>query len=104
VIITGTRDERLSLALKLGADLAINTKKENVIKRVLELTGGLGADVVLECAGTSSSLADAVEFTRKNGRIGLVGIYGEPVAINAFKIASGTSPWRGAERGRSGSQ
>ena len=87
VIITGTRDERLSLALKLGADLAINTKKENVIKRVLELTGGLGADVVLECAGTSSSLADAVEFTRKNGRIGLVGIYGEPVAINAFKIA-----------------
>jgi L-iditol 2-dehydrogenase len=87
VIITGTRDERLSLALELGADLAINTKKENVIKRVLELTGGLGADVVLECAGSSSSLADAVEFTRKNGRISLVGIYSEPVAINAFKIA-----------------
>jgi L-iditol 2-dehydrogenase len=87
VIITGTRDERLSLARELGADLAVNTTKENVIKRVLELTGGLGADVVLECAGSSSSLSDAVEFTRRNGRIGLVGIYSEPVAINAFKIA-----------------
>jgi 2-desacetyl-2-hydroxyethyl bacteriochlorophyllide A dehydrogenase len=87
VIITGTRDERLSLARELGADLAVNTTKENVIKRVLELTGGLGADVVLECAGSSGSLSDAVEFTRRNGRIGLVGIYSEPVAINAFKIA-----------------
>jgi L-iditol 2-dehydrogenase len=87
VIITGTRDERLSLARELGADLAVNTTKENVIKRVLELTGGLGADVVLECAGSSSSLSDAVEFTRRNGRIGLVGIYSEPVAVNAFKIA-----------------
>jgi L-iditol 2-dehydrogenase len=80
VIITGTRDERLSLARELGADLAVNTTKENVIKRVLELTGGLGADVVLECAGSSGSLSDAVEFTRRNGRIGLVGIYSEPVA------------------------
>ncbi len=87
VIITGTRDERLSLARELGADLAINTKKEDVIKRVVDLTGGMGADVVLECAGSSGSLADAVEFTRKNGRIGLIGIYSEPVAINAFKIA-----------------
>jgi len=87
VIITGTRDERLSLACKLGADLVINTKKEDVIKRVLEMTGGIGADVVLECAGTSGSLTDAIEFTRRNGRIGLVGIYSEPVAINAFKIA-----------------
>jgi threonine dehydrogenase-like Zn-dependent dehydrogenase len=87
VIITGTRDERLSLACELGADISINIHKENVVKRVLELTQGIGADVVLECAGTSTALADAIEFTRKNGRIGLVGIYSEPVAINAFKIA-----------------
>ncbi len=87
VIITGTREERLALARQLGADLSVNTKQGDVVKRVLELTNGVGADVVLECAGTSGSLADAIEFTRKNGRIGLVGIYSEPVAINAFKIA-----------------
>ena len=87
VIITGTREERLSLACRLGADLAINMRKEDVVKRIFELTRGIGADVVLECAGTSGSLTDAIEFTRKNGRIGLVGVYSEPVAINAFKIA-----------------
>ncbi|MFH1538464.1 MAG: zinc-binding dehydrogenase [bacterium] len=86
VIITGTREERLELARELGADTAINVRNENVIERVFELTGGVGADAVLECAGTSQSLADAVEYTRKNGRISLVGIYGEPVQINAFKI------------------
>ncbi len=87
VIVTGTREERLGLARQLGADLSINIKREDVVKRVLELTGGIGADVVLECAGTSGSLTDAVEFTRKNGRIGLIGIYGESVPINAFKLA-----------------
>jgi L-iditol 2-dehydrogenase len=87
VILTGTREERLALGLQLGGDVSVNMKKEDVIKRVVELTQGIGADVVLECAGTSGSLTDAVEFTRKNGRIGLLGIYSEPVPINAFKVA-----------------
>ncbi len=87
VILTGTREERLALGLQLGGDVSVNIKKEDVIKRVLELTQGIGADVVLECAGTSGSLTDAIEFTRKNGRISLLGIYSEPVPINAFKIA-----------------
>jgi threonine dehydrogenase-like Zn-dependent dehydrogenase len=87
VIITGTRDERLSLARELGADVAIHIKKEDVIKRIFELTRGIGADVVLECAGTSTALTDSIEFTRKNGRISLVGIYSDPVQINAFKVA-----------------
>jgi len=86
VIITGTREERLALAGQLGADIAINVRKENVIERVFELTSGVGADAVLECAGTSESLAYAIEYTRKNGRISMVGIYSEPVAINAFKV------------------
>jgi len=86
VIITGTREERLALARQLGADLSINTKKEDVIKRVFEITRGIGAGLVFECAGTSGSLTDAIEFTKKNGRVGLIGVYSEPVAINAFKI------------------
>jgi len=86
VIMTGTREERLNLAKELGADITINVRMEDPIQRILELTGGIGADVVLECAGTARSLADAIEYTRKNGRISLVGIYSEPVTINAFKV------------------
>ncbi len=86
VIIAGTREERLALAQELGADIAIHVAKEPLVERVCEYTNGLGADAVLECAGTSRSLRDAIECARKNGRISLVGIYSEPVAINAFKI------------------
>lgn len=85
-VVTGTRAERLDLARSLGADVTVNVNEEDAVRRVFELTGGVGADAVLECAGTSRSLADAVEMTRKNGRVSLVGIYSEPVALNAFKI------------------
>jgi len=97
VIIAGTREERLKLAQQLGADIAINVRTENVIERVFELTAGVGADAVLECAGTARSLSDAVEYTRKNGRISLVGIYGEPVTINAFKINQGNITLAGSK-------
>ncbi len=86
VIMTGTREERLNLAKELGADIAINVKTEDVIQRIFELTDGVGADVVVECAGTAKALADAIEYTRKNGRISMVGIYSEPVSINAFRV------------------
>ncbi len=85
-VMTGTRSERLELARSLGADVTINVKEEDVIRKIFDLTDGTGADAVLECAGTSQSLADAIEYTRKNGRVSLVGIYSEPVAVNAFKI------------------
>ncbi len=86
VIITGTREERLDLAKELGADSSVNIKTENVIGRIFEMTGGIGAGAVLECAGTAQSLSDAVEYTKKNGRISVLGIHSEPVALNAFKI------------------
>jgi L-iditol 2-dehydrogenase len=86
VIVTGTREERLVLAMQLGADAAINIKSEEVVKRIFEMTGGVGADAVLECSGAAQALADAVECSRKNGRVSVLGIYSEPVAINALKI------------------
>lgn len=86
IILTGTRKERLNMGIKLGADIGINIRQENVIERVMELTGGIGADAVLECAGTTQAIMDAVEYTKKNGRVGMVGIYKEPASLNVNKI------------------
>jgi threonine dehydrogenase-like Zn-dependent dehydrogenase len=72
---------------KTGDRVTVQQSHGGSGKQARSVIDGLGADVVLECAGSSSSLSDAVEFTRRNGRIGLVGIYSEPVAVNAFKIA-----------------
>src|SRR3989440_4565853 len=61
VILTGTRDERLSIGRRLGADDVINVRRENPVGRVRELTLGQGADSVLECAGGPTSMQEALE-------------------------------------------
>lgn len=105
IVLTGTRPERLELGRRLGADVTIDVTREDVIARVLELTGGEGADVVIECAGTSQSAATAIEYAKLSGRLAFIGIYtNEPtVPLNARKIALGNLTIAGtrAEGGRS---
>ncbi|GAB4460286.1 MAG: alcohol dehydrogenase catalytic domain-containing protein [Anaerolineae bacterium] len=86
IILAGTRAERLELGLKLGADIGINVREENVVERVMALTGGVGADAVLECAGTPQAAVDAVEAARKNGRVAMLGIFSDPAPLNVYKI------------------
>jgi L-iditol 2-dehydrogenase len=87
LIFTGTRSERLELGKKLGAaDIHINIREKNVVEEIMKLTGGVGADLTIECAGTAQAAKDAVEYTRKNGRVALVGIYQGDIAINLNKV------------------
>jgi L-iditol 2-dehydrogenase len=86
IILTGTRPGRLEVGRCLGADLTINVREENVVERVVALTGGVGADAVLECAGAAQAAVDAIECAKKNGRVALVGIYTEPAPLNVNKI------------------
>jgi len=82
VILTGTRDERLAVGSRLGADHVINVRKENLAERVRELTGGKGADSVLECAGGPTSMQEALENVKRGGRIGVVAWYTGPVTMD----------------------
>jgi L-iditol 2-dehydrogenase len=86
IILLGTRDERLGVGLKLGADIGINIRHENAVRKVFELTNGVGADVVIECAGTPQGAQDAIEMAKKNGRVALVANYQEPVPLNLHKV------------------
>jgi L-iditol 2-dehydrogenase len=82
VILTGTRDERLAVGARLGADHVINVRKEDLAARVRELTAGKGADSVLECAGGPTSMQEALENVKRGGRIGVVAWYGGPVTMD----------------------
>ncbi|MDD6324855.1 MAG: NAD(P)-dependent alcohol dehydrogenase [Lachnospiraceae bacterium] len=66
-------DKRLDKALELGADGVINGSKEDAVKKVLELTGGMGCDLVIETAGTEITTRQAVQMTKKGATIVLVG-------------------------------
>src|SRR5207244_4259412 len=66
VILTGTRDTRLAIGERLGADFTINVRKENLAERVREITDGRGADCVLECAGGPTSMQEALENVKRS--------------------------------------
>lgn len=95
VIVAEVSEKRLKLAKELGADVTIDVRKEDALKKVVELTGvgrsgsGKGggcADIVMECSGVAVALQQAVEMTRTGGRIVLVGLYEHEVPLDVNHI------------------
>lgn len=74
VILTGTREERLAPAERMGADHLVNVREiDDVVEHVTDLLGGTGADLVVELAGSESAGRQAVEMARRGGSIVLAG-------------------------------
>jgi NADPH:quinone reductase-like Zn-dependent oxidoreductase len=67
-VVTSRDDAKLERALALGADHAINSSTYDVSKRVLQLTGGRGVDVVIENVG-SAVWSSALKSLVRGGRI-----------------------------------
>jgi len=74
IIATEINDFRIQLAKKLGADLVLNPKEDNVVKIVKERTDNLGVDVVLEMSGNPKAILDAFRVLRSGGRYSILGI------------------------------
>ena len=73
VIVLDVDDTRLELARSLGATHAFNSRSADFIPQILEQTGGRGADIALECVGSTVPVKLAVESVRKGGAVTLVG-------------------------------
>jgi L-iditol 2-dehydrogenase len=82
VILTGTRDARLTIGKELGADRVINVAKEDAVEIVKQLTGGIGADYVVECAGTEATVNQAIHMTNRGGKICLAAFPHDPVTMD----------------------
>ena len=70
----------------------LDVGKDDVGETVMDLTGGVGADLVVECSGAPSAIAGTVDLIRKKGRICAVGLTGGrtvefPWEKAAFKVA-----------------
>lgn len=74
IIVTDMVDYRLEKAKALGADYVINAGRENVIDKVMEYTGGKGAQVVFETAGSKYTALQTSYCVARCGRIVMVGI------------------------------
>lgn len=86
IIIVDIIGNRLELASKLGARVTLNATACDVKTSVMELTEGLGADIVFEATGLSSSASLAVQLISRGGRILIVGTIPVETPINFLKI------------------
>jgi threonine dehydrogenase-like Zn-dependent dehydrogenase len=73
VLATDTVDARRAIAARCGIAATANPQEESVLDRVLDWTGGAGADVVVEAIGEPRLVAEAVELTRRAGEVVLLG-------------------------------
>ena len=89
VISVGRSEYKLELAKQLGATHVINTRCEDARERIMEITGGKGADVSIELSGALSLFDTAVACTRNGGTISLVAFYEKPHEININDIIFG---------------
>lgn len=74
-------DSRLELAKSLGAEpLNFMKDKEHMLSRIKEVTGGRGADVVIEVVGLSPALRTAFDILRPFGFISSIGVHSDEVS------------------------
>jgi L-iditol 2-dehydrogenase len=86
VILTGTRNKRLAIGRELGADRVINISEENAVEVVKQLTGGIGADYVVECAGSQATINQAIHMTNRGGKICLAAFPHDPVTTDIAHV------------------
>jgi threonine dehydrogenase-like Zn-dependent dehydrogenase len=90
IITVDVREEACRVSRELGADHALDARTVDVVAAIRDLTGGVGPDVVFECAGGSpkqglaghQSLRQAIDIVRPGGKIVGVSWFGGPVELN----------------------
>ncbi|RSX52626.1 zinc-dependent alcohol dehydrogenase family protein [Bifidobacterium callimiconis] len=74
IIAMSRHEDRAAIARESGATDIVPERGNAAVNRVLELTGGSGADAVLECVGSAQSIETAVRVGRPGSTVGRVGV------------------------------
>ncbi len=75
-------EKRLSLARKLGADLALNPKVADVVEEVKRLTGGYGCDVYIHASGNPQGVIQGLQILRRLGRYVEFSVFNAPTTVD----------------------
>jgi threonine dehydrogenase-like Zn-dependent dehydrogenase len=82
VIAVDLDEQKLSLAAELGARETINSSKEDVRARIMEISGQRGADVVIEAVGRPETYRTAIDAATFTGRVVFIGYAKEEIAFD----------------------
>lgn len=86
ILVGNVNPYGLEIGKQLGADYTILSSQENALEKIMELTEGKGADVVIEAAGTEAALQNSVRCAGIGRRIVSLGVYGKKVSMPMNEI------------------
>ena len=78
VYVVAKHKGRGKLADKMGATAVIYLDESDPVQKIQELTGGLGADITIECVGRPDTPQLATNMTRRKGTVVVVGVFDQP--------------------------
>ncbi|GIF23339.1 alcohol dehydrogenase [Actinoplanes tereljensis] len=82
IIVIDKATSRLQAAKMFGADTTVLAGLDEPLETVRSLTGGLGADVVIEAVGTPQTFELCTTLVRPGGRVANVGVHGKPATLH----------------------
>jgi alcohol dehydrogenase len=82
IISIDLADSRLDAAKRFGADVVVNNSRDDALAAVMELTGGLGADVAIEAVGIPATFELATTLIRPCGHVANIGVHGKPATLH----------------------
>jgi alcohol dehydrogenase len=86
IVAIDLADARLAAAERFGADVTVNNAREDAVARVMELTGGRGADVAFEAVGVPDTFELATDLIRPGGRVANIGVHGRAAHLHLEKL------------------
>lgn len=97
VVVTGLKSDtlRLQRARELGADVTLYSE-DDPVKDVLEMTNGVGADVVIDCSGGETAITQATRMVKNGGWITIIGLWGHDIKVNLDRIPYNNLTVRGS--------
>ncbi len=93
IIALSRHADRQQIARAFGATDVVDSRGEEAIQAVLDLTGGIGADATMECVGTQQAIDTAAAIARPGSTIGIVGVPHGTVPFTAAFFRN--VAWRG---------
>lgn len=86
VIAIDLADSRLDAAKQFGADVVVNSAREDASDVVRSLSDGLGADVAIEAVGVPSTFELCTDLIRPGGTVANIGVHGQPATMHLEKL------------------
>jgi alcohol dehydrogenase, propanol-preferring len=86
IIAMDLDDQKLDIAKKNGADNTINSKKQDPLKAIMELTDKMGADAIIDFVNASKTVETDMQLLRRRGKLVLVGLFGGELKLNLITM------------------